>query len=69
MKIVLDRLQAENLKINFKKSSFFPYQLKYLGHVITDGNLQPNEAKVEILKRFRKPQTVQDVKRLLGMPG
>jgi len=69
LKIVLDRLQAEGLKVNFQKSNFFPLHLKYLGHVISDGTLHPNPAKVEALTRFKKPQTVQDVKRLLGMLG
>jgi hypothetical protein len=69
LKIVLDRLAAEGLKINLEKSHFFPLTLKYLGHIIKNGNLQPNPAKVEVLNRIRTPHTVHDVKRLLGILG
>ena len=39
LKVVLDRIQAEGLKINLKKTDFFPNTLKYLGHIITQGTL------------------------------
>lgn len=67
--VVLDRLMAEGLTINFAKSSFFPSVLKYIGHTITDGCLKPNTHKVDSLRQFKAPTNTYEVRRLLGMIG
>lgn len=69
LRIVLDRLQAEGLIVNIGKSNFFPQELKYLGHVIKNGTMMPNAAKVAPLLKYKKPQTAYDVRRLMGQLG
>lgn len=69
LQIVLDRLEAEGLTVNVEKSNFFPFVLKYLGHIVKDGFLYPNPAKVSKLNDIKEPTTVNDVRSLLGMLG
>lgn len=69
LRVVFDRLAAEGLTINLEKSSFFPKLLKYLGHIIEEGTMRPNPAKLQPLHQLKRPETLYDVRRLLGLIG
>lgn len=66
---VLARLRAANLTLNLPKSVFFPHRLEYLGQIIEDGNLIPDPKRVAALDKTATPQTVRDVRSLLGFLG
>ena len=66
---VLERLRSAGLTINLPKSLFFPRTLKYLGAIIEEGRLRPDPKKVGDLEHMKEPETVHDVRSLLGFLG
>lgn len=66
---VFKRLERHNFTINFTKSHFFPETLKYLGHILSDGQVKPDLTRVETLSKIAPPKTVHDVRALLGFLG
>lgn len=66
---VFERLKRGGMTMNLEKSTFFPQSLHYLGHVISEGCLQPDPKKVKALDGVKSPTTVTEVRSLLGMIG
>lgn len=69
VRIVFERLRKAGLTINLNKSNFFPRKLKYLGQIVENGQIIPDPKRVEALRRIKEPQTIQDVRSLLGFLG
>ena len=69
IKIVLQRLQAANLKMKRSKCSFFKKELHYLGHLLTTKGLKPQPEKVKAISELKAPTTPKGVREFLGMVG
>lgn len=69
LQTVFERLRAANLTLNLPKSIFFPKVLKYLGTIIENGKLYPDPKKIAILQKIATPQTLHDVRSILGFFG
>lgn len=67
LRTVLVRLHSANLTLNLDKSRFSLRETLYLDHVIKNGCLHPNPARLKSLKTFEAETTVAEVRRLLGM--
>jgi transposase InsO family protein len=65
----LTRLDNAGLSINLEKCKFFPQRLKYLGHIIEDGRLFPNPDRVAVLRQLKWPETIHDVRSVIGLLG
>ncbi|XP_041673748.1 uncharacterized protein LOC121529819 [Drosophila eugracilis] len=63
---VFRRLQA-NLKINAEKCHFFQKELRYLGHIVTDQEIQTDPDKVAAIRELPTPGTTKEVHSFLGM--
>lgn len=63
---VFQRLRDSNLKLNAKKCEFLKTQMLYLGFVVSDKGISPDPAKVEVVKKFPKPTTVNECKRFVA---
>ncbi len=50
-----------------KKSKFLQRELKFLGHVITQDGIKPNEDKLLAVKEWPTPQTQTDVGAFTGL--
>ena len=66
---VLHRLCRFNLKLDPKKCVFGATKVTHLGYVISEGTIQPDPAKVAVVKDWPTPQTVKDVKKFIGFTG
>ena len=55
---VLETLYKEGLKA---KKKFAMTQCSYLGHVVGQGRVEPEQTKVEAVREFAKPRTKKDV--------
>lgn len=66
---ILEQLNRVNLKIQLDKSEFLRKEVNYLGHVITENGVLPDENKIEAIKRFKPPTCVKEIKSFLGMIG
>lgn len=67
--LVANCLRQANLTINVDKSKFCMRQIKYLGHIVGDGNIKPDPDRVKSITEFPKPSTIRQVRRFMGMAG
>ena len=64
---VLKVLEENQFLIKLKKCDFFKQELLYLGHIISAAGIKPDPKKVEAVKNFPTPTTVQTLKSFLGL--
>jgi hypothetical protein len=67
IRMVIARLREHNLKIKVSKCKFAQRRIEYLSHIIENGHIMPNPAKVEALFRATRPHTVKQVQSFLGL--
>ena len=67
VRLVADRLRTFNLKVNLKKCRFAQARVEYLSHIIGDGGIRPNPAKISAVSDFERPTTVKKVQSFLGL--
>jgi hypothetical protein len=58
-----------NLTINLAKSEFGKVTVKYLGHIICQGQIKPVVAKIHAIVKFPVPTSRKELARFLGMAG
>jgi len=63
----LERLQKYNLHVNKSKCQFFKDKISYLGYVIQHNKISKCPNKVEAILHAPRPESVDDVKRFLGL--
>jgi hypothetical protein len=67
VKLVAQRLREHNLKIKLSKCKFAQKRVEYLSHIIENGSIKPNPAKVEAISKCKVPTTVKQVQSFLGL--
>ena len=65
--IVLKRLMDFNLTVNLPKCTFAAEQVRFLGHLVDSTGISPLPAKVQVIETFPKPETVNQLRRFLGI--
>lgn len=66
LKIVFQRLQEANLRLNPDKCEFCRTELKYLGHVICRDGIQTDPEKIRAVQEYSTPTTSKEVRRFVG---
>ncbi len=66
LETVVDRLERAMLKVKLSKCELGKTSLKFLGHIVGEGQIRPNPEKVEALYHSSLPKTA---KQLLGFLG
>ena len=66
---VFQCLADANLRVKLSKCQFGRHEVHYLGHVIGQGKLRPDENKVIAVKNYHTPVTKKDVRVFLGLVG
>lgn len=69
LRVVAKCLRDANLTINVNKSKFGMKSIKYLGHIVGNGEIKADPARVQCINDFPRPNTVKQVRRFLGMTG
>lgn len=64
---VLERLNSHRVHINIKKCKFLVSSVQYLGHILSEGQIKPNPAKVEAIVRAPAPKNVGQLMSYLGL--
>ena len=64
---VVDRLIKYNLKLKMSKCEILQKEIVYLSHVIRNGQITPNPAKVQDLFKFKSPLTARQIKGYVGL--
>ena len=66
--VIFDRLRQHNLKLKLKKrSSVLKSETHYLGVVISEEGMKPDQKKVDAIKSLPVPTCVRDVRSFIGM--
>ena len=56
-----------NLKLKLKKCSFLKSETHYLGFVISEEGIKPDQKKVEAIRSLPVPTCVREVRSFIGM--
>ena len=67
LKAVLARCEKINLRLNLSKCKFEKAELKYLGHIIGNGQIKADPAKIQAIIEMPEPSCSEEVKRIIGM--
>jgi hypothetical protein len=66
---VLARLERAGVTLNEGKCEFATRKVNFLGHVVSEGGISPDPAKVEAIVGLRAPTCRKELKSFLGMVG
>ncbi len=66
---VFTRLVSAGLKVKLEKCHFLQEKVIYLGHQIDSQGLRTVQSKVDVVKQFPKPTSVEKVRSFLGLTG
>ena len=66
---VLKRLRQHSLKLHPDKCEFLRKEVQYLGHVITENGIKPDERKTLAVENFPIPKNLKEIKSFLGLAG
>ena len=62
-------MREAKLTINLMKSEFGKATVKYLGHIVGQGQVRPLDAKIQTIAKFLIPKSRKELPRFLGMAG
>jgi hypothetical protein len=69
LRIVLEILREKKLYAKFSKCEFWLDEVKFLGHVISQGGVSVDKSKVEAVLNWERPRNVTEVRSFLGLAG
>jgi hypothetical protein len=67
LKLVLQRLQDANLKVNVVKPNLCAIETEYLGYILSRDGIKPQPKKVQSILALTPPTSVKELRRFLGM--
>lgn len=66
---VLSLLKENELVAKRKKCEFFKDRLKFLGHIISDEGIEPDDEKIKAVKEWKQPDTPKKAASFVGLAG
>lgn len=63
----MDALKKDRLYCNSKKSEFFKYSIRFLGHCISLNGIEPDNSKVKCILDWSVPRSPSKVRAFLGL--
>lgn len=67
LKLVLDKLRSENIKLNYGKCKIAITELNYLGHRINSEGIHMDESKIEAITNMAEPKDKKSLQQFLGL--
>lgn len=67
LRIVLDKLMEVGITLNKKKCSFGYREIKFLGFVVGNGKISPDQLKLKAISDFPKPVVKKDMRAFVGL--
>lgn len=64
---VAERLKRAKLTVSQAKSKFCYKRVTFLGYVLSERGLEPNPERIMPIVNYKIPETVRDVRRLIGL--
>ena len=69
LRIVLSILQEKQLFAKLSKCEFWMNEVRFLGHVISQGGVSVDPSKVEAVINWERPKNASEVRSFLGLAG
>jgi hypothetical protein len=69
LRLVVQKLRDNQLYTKFSKCKFWIGEVPFLGHIISNGGIAVDPAKVKEIMEWRVPTTVKEVRSFLGLAG
>ena len=69
LRIVFQKLREANLKLKPSKCFLMTKETEYLGHKVCGKGVLPGERKVEAVRHWPVPQSIDEIRSLLGLTG
>ncbi|CAJ2673837.1 unnamed protein product [Trifolium pratense] len=69
LRIVLQTLREKKLFAKLSKCEFWMSEVKFLGHVISQGGVAVDPSEVEAVLNWERSKNISEVKSFLGLPG
>jgi len=66
---VFDRMRKYNLKLQPDKCEFLRKKVSYLGHIIGQTGVKPDEKRIEAVRDYPEPKTTRELEGFLGLAG
>ena len=66
LKLTLDRIRQNNIKLNESKCEFRKEEIDYVGHNLSSEGLKPAEEKIRAVKDMKKPENKKELQTFLG---
>ena len=67
--MVLKLLREHHLYAKFSKCEFWPKEISFLGHIISEQGVTVDPSKVTDIVNWKRPITVTEVRSFLGLAG
>ncbi|XP_059670062.1 uncharacterized protein LOC132315717 [Cornus florida] len=69
LSIVLQILREHRLYAKYEKCEFWLQEVKFLGHVVSEGGVSVDPSKVEAVLTWERPKNVFEIRSFLGLAG
>jgi hypothetical protein len=69
LRLVLQKLQDNQLYAEFSKCDFWLKEVAFLGHIITNGGIKVDPSKISEILNWKQPTDVSKIRRFLGFAG
>ncbi|WVZ96653.1 hypothetical protein U9M48_042263 [Paspalum notatum var. saurae] len=69
LRLVLQKLREHKLYAKFSKCDFWIEEVKFLGHVISNGGIAVDQSKVSEVQNWKIPEDVKGIMSFLGLAG
>ena len=66
LRCFLDTIRASGLTLSLKKCNFARNKVRFVGHIIGSGRIEPDPSKVATIDDIKPPTTKKEVRRLVG---
>jgi len=66
---VFSRMRKHNLKLQPDKCEFLRREVSYIGHIIGQTGVKPDEKRVKAVRDYPEPRTTRELKVFLGLTG
>jgi len=67
LRIVLERLRSARLKLTPEKCTLFQRSVSFLGHVVTEKEIETDPTKVRAVMEWPIPKSVREVRAFIGL--
>ena len=69
LRVVLQRLREHKLYAKFSKCDFWPKEVQFLGHIISDKGISIDPSKIQDVLNWSAPTSITEIRSFLELTG